>query len=344
MRHFALTCLGVLSAISAGSVAIAADPVAALKIIAGQLIDGPSVGESERVDYYVPKGFDPEAKHPLIFVISANAPLETRPVFLREYFAMRAKADIDGTVLVYLSLQERDLQEIRSNAALIERLYDRFTAGMNIDRDRVYVTGESGGGYMTFLMSCRMPEKLAAIAPSLHAVDTALLGSCERAAPLPVMIISGTADPGVPFEGASWPGEPAEWDDVRLLSAGEYVQYWRARNRLRSAPVETALDDPVTEVTRGKEIPSHIIRYSWTSEDGNDLVWLKVVGGGHMLPVWAGGKAADNSHNLDAETMAYIRSLGFDGPPDRGDTLNSDFDARGAIYDFLLSHSRRGRE
>jgi len=60
----------------------------------------------------------------------------------------------------------------------------------------------------------------------------------------------------------------------------------------------------------------------------NDIVWLKVVNGGHWLPTYANGKALDAS-DLD----------GFDGS--YMGTLNCDYMASTGIYDFLLSHSRK---
>jgi hypothetical protein len=56
--------------------------------------------------------------------------------------------------------------------------------------------------------------------------------------------------------------------------------YWKERNGISGDPVETALDNPVTEVFKGVPAPSHIIQYSWKSPKEKGIVWLKVVNGG----------------------------------------------------------------
>ncbi|MBN1832798.1 MAG: hypothetical protein JW896_11880 [Deltaproteobacteria bacterium] len=46
---------------------------------------------------------------------------------------------------------------------------------MNGDLDRIYTTGTSMGGPMTYTLSCYLPEKIAAIAPVLMQMGTALI-------------------------------------------------------------------------------------------------------------------------------------------------------------------------
>ncbi len=65
-----------------------------------------------------------------------------------------------------------------------------------IDTNRVYSTGHSNGGGFTYLLWAARGDQLAAIAPSAAMTTQSL----EKARPLPVIHIGGTADPLVKFE------------------------------------------------------------------------------------------------------------------------------------------------
>jgi len=296
-----------------------------------------------RVLYYIPKNFTLKAKHPLIFIIHGfNQPIET---IVSGYGTEQAKADADGTILVYPgstgSFEKRSLAwntrygsyskttfpevDKVDDIGFFSYLIDLFVSELNCDPDRVYVTGMSLGGAMTYTLSCYIPEKLAAIAPVIMQMGTRLAKQCTPAKPLPVMIINGTADPLVPNAGNNQ--DPAtEW--LPILSINDTISFWKIRNGITGSPTKTDLPNPVTEVFKGKETPSNIEKYVWSSPNGNEIIWLKVMNGGHWLPTYAGGKA------LDASNLG-----GFDGS--YMGNYNCDYDASGGIYDFLLSHTRK---
>jgi polyhydroxybutyrate depolymerase len=344
-RLFAtVVVLFIVYAIPLGGQPAKKDTFVELKYTVGQINDTEIEydGLKRRYLYYIPKNFNPKATHPLIFILHGfNQPVET---IISGYSAMQAEADADGTILIYPvatgSFEKRSLAwnthygtfantafpetEKVDDVGFISHLIDMFLDNMNVDPDGVYVTGTSLGGAMTYALSCYIPERLAAIAPVIMQVSTKIVDEFQKAKPLPVMIITGTADPLVSATG----NKGAEKDMLSIVSTEANIAYWKVRNEISSDPVETALVDKVTEVFKGVQTPSHIIRYSWKSATGNDIVWLKVVNGGHWLPTYADGKALDAS-NLN----------GFDGS-DMGN-LNCDYMASEGIYEFLLSHKRR---
>lgn len=83
--------------------------------------------------------------------------------------------------------------------ALVTALIDRLERDYCIDRQRIYVTGFSNGGYLSHLLGCVMGDRLAAIAP---VAGGDLLVACEPKRPLPVMIHHGVLDPVVPIDRA----------------------------------------------------------------------------------------------------------------------------------------------
>ena len=299
-------------------------------------------GLKRRYLYYIPKKFNSMAKHPLIFILHGfNQPVET---IVSGYSAMQAKAVADGTILIYPvatgSFEKRSLAwntrfgtfantafpetEGVDDVGFISHLIDMFLINMNVDPDRVYVTGTSLGGAMTYALSCYIPERLAAIAPVIMQVSTKIVDEFQKAKPLPIMIITGTADPLVSARG----NNGTEKDMLSIVSTDANITYWKVRNGISTNPEKKVLADRVTEVFKGVPTPSHIIRYRWKSATGNDIVWLKVVNGGHWLPTYADGKALDAS-NLNGFDGSYMGNL------------NCDYMASEGIYEFLLSHKKK---
>src|SRR4029077_16852178 len=55
--------------------------------------------------------------------------------------------------------------EVNGDVAFIGRLLDHLESTMCIDTARVFSTGMSNGAQMSSLLACRLPERIAAIAP-----------------------------------------------------------------------------------------------------------------------------------------------------------------------------------
>lgn len=275
--------------------------------------------------YYVPKNFSKDIKHPLILVLHGyNQPIDT---IISGYSSMHLKADTDGTVIVYPvatgSMEEENLAWNTKYGSLgnagkvndisyLAFLIDSFTAKMNCDSDRVYVTGTSMGGAMTYALSCYIPEKISAIAPVIMQMGTALIEKFNNAKPMPVMIINGSQDPLVPEWGLS--GER-----FGVVPMVDNIHYWKNRNKISTAAQVSNLPDLCEEITDKMPTPSKIRKYVWKGPNHNDMIWLNVINGGHWLPGYFDGKAIDPG--------TFELKMG---------TWNCDYDAAVAIYDFFM--------
>ncbi|MFM7167690.1 MAG: alpha/beta hydrolase-fold protein [Planctomycetaceae bacterium] len=93
-----------------------------------------------------------------------------------------------------LRRQVRDSDDI----AYFDALIDRLTQSHGADAERIYMTGGSNGGMMTFVYGVARAERLAAIAPVVAAMFTF---DTEPAVPLPILLINGGRDGEVPLEG-----------------------------------------------------------------------------------------------------------------------------------------------
>lgn len=83
------------------------------------------------------------------------------------------------------------------NVELLNALVEKIINGYNVDRQKVYLTGLSMGGYGTWALSIAYPEKFAAIAPVCGGGDTTKVHKIKD---IPAWVFHGAKDNAVPHE------------------------------------------------------------------------------------------------------------------------------------------------
>lgn len=129
------------------------------------------------------------------------------------------------------------------DVAFLFDLLDEVVARTCVDPDRIYLTGFSQGGYLSLVMACRQPERIAAVAPVAGLVD---IDVCDQSVPVPVLAIHGTADDIMSYDGVMAPKFSAvlgydEGPDVPAL-AGR----WAARNGCAEGQTTESVSDEWT--------------------------------------------------------------------------------------------------
>lgn len=104
---------------------------------------------------------------------------------------------------------------------LIEKLVDAGVA----DPGRVFAAGFSNGGGMAYRMACEGPGRLKAIG----VVSAALIMECAPSRPVSAMIVHGTADRSVPYNGG---GKRDFNDDRPFPPFQKAVDFWLKQDRL----------------------------------------------------------------------------------------------------------------
>lgn len=94
---------------------------------------------------------------------------------------------------------------VDDEAFLAEVIRDAV-ARFGLDADRVYLTGMSNGSIMIETFAARHPDLVRAIAGVAGTMDTARITVKGR---VPALIIHGTADGNVPFDGGDGPDGPS---------------------------------------------------------------------------------------------------------------------------------------
>ena len=145
-----------------------------------------------------------------------------------------------------------------------------------VDRDRVYVTGASNGGMMSFRVAMEASNLVAAAAP----VIANLPAPSECRGPsraVPVLIMNGTEDPLMPWNGGCVVNARCERGSV--LSTAETMDFWVDADAAATAPV--CEDLPDLDPEDGSTVT--VCRYPGGTA-GSEVVLYRVDGGGHSIP------------------------------------------------------------
>jgi len=148
----------------------------------------------------------------------------------------------------------------------------------NIDSNRVYVTGISNGGIMSFRLACELSNKIAAFAPVAASMPDNPAYDCRPTRQIAAMIIFGDNDPLIPFKGGDIT-LPLIGKRGKVIPVEESVKYWVANNKCNTSPAETHKNDFDDDTELDKKI------YSAANSNSEVQFWL-VIGGGHC---WPGG-------------------------------------------------------
>jgi polyhydroxybutyrate depolymerase len=163
------------------------------------------------------------------------------------------------------------------DVAFTNALIDHLEQTRCIDPTRIYSTGISNGAGMSALLGCRIPNRLAAIAP---VAGVNLVAGCPKGTPMSVLAFHGSADPVVAYRGAR-----SSFAGIPVVAVPKSVATWAKRAGCGSTPT-------ISKVTR------HVQRTSYGGcTTGTDVELYTVIGGGHT---WPGSSI--NLANLGATT------------------------------------------
>jgi len=149
-----------------------------------------------------------------------------------------------------------------------DHLIDSLAAEYNIDTSRIYSTGFSNGGFMSFLLACQLSDRIAAIASVSGSMTPETYSGCSSLRPMPILQIHGTSDDVIPYGGLSY-----------TRPVGEVIDYWVAHNDCDDPAIITPLPDVFPGDGSTVEQYAHL-----DGTDGVTVEHLKIIGGGHDWP------------------------------------------------------------
>lgn len=169
----------------------------------------------------------------------------------------------------------------------ISQLIDRINTSYSVDQNRIYSTGMSNGGFMSFELACQLSNRITAIASVTGSMLSSKFALCNPTHPIPVMQIHGTMDGTIPYEG-----------NFAFSSIDSLVSFWRTQNQCNPSAEFEAVPNIVISDNCTAE------HYTWNSNTSiSSVEFYKVIGGGHS---WPGAIVNINTTNMDFSASKEI--------------------------------------
>ena len=257
--------------------ALAADPLAP-----GDHTRTLSVGQLERkFVVHVPPRHDPKQPTPVVLAFhgaGSNARQTIRMTGLSD------KADAAGFLAVYPEgtgrfstwnggsccgyAQRNGVDDV----AFVRAILDDLASVATIDGKRVFATGISNGGILSYHLASELSDRIAAIAP----VSGTMGGeTCHPGRPVSVMHFHGTDDEFVPYVGGRGQKSLA---GIRFTSVEHSIRSWVKADKCPDKPVVVELPNTSGDgilVTRSTYGPG---------DEGTEVILYSIKGGGHTWP------------------------------------------------------------
>lgn len=269
---------------------------------------------------YVPPALKPGS--PLLLVFHGGGQ-DAKDLRIATGFEFDLLADKYGFVAVYPDGINRGWNACRRSAlrnprsvddiAFIQSIIAHQAVTNGIDKKRVFATGHSNGGAISYRLALEHPEEIAGVAAISSSLPASSDMGCKaKNIPIPMMIINGTADPVNPYRGgannrriaagrdpvggmANAMGGVGGMNDqmaggqsapiaagVRnrgpVLSTLATAEYFAKLNGQEGAPERVILDHVNPQDTTSVE------KLSWTAAGKPSVILYSIIGGGHLVP------------------------------------------------------------
>ena len=154
---------------------------------------------------------------------------------------------------------------------------DTLVSDLGIDPGRVFAAGSSRGGFMAFRLALEAPSRFRAVAAVSANVHTPDNFKCKPAqnGTSSVMIMNGTADPLVPFDGGYVSLFGFSYKYGKVMSSQASAQYFADLNRIGDMPATNR-----TQMRDGNQVDEVL----WRSDSKVEVELVAIHGGGHGIP------------------------------------------------------------
>jgi polyhydroxybutyrate depolymerase len=233
---------------------------------------------------HLPPGYKKEEPLPMVMVFHGGGGNSRQ---IQRYMGMDAIADCENFIAVYpngIGKQWNDGRDFKASvsanddAQFVSQLLDSMQKNYAIDKKRVFATGISNGGFFSIYLSYKLGHRLLAVAPVCASIPEKIYPFFYPAQPINVMIMNGTGDPLVPYNGGAV-GNSRMGDRGRCTATDSTLQRYMSINKTSPTPLIEEIPD------RNKRDGCIATSYTYTGGRNDTRVCLvKIKNGGHTLP------------------------------------------------------------
>ncbi len=258
-----------------------------------------SAGYDREYLLHVPRSYDRTRPTPLVISMHGGA---MWPAAQKETSRWNELAEREGFIVVYPSGIRGDGPRHwdadggpgqPADVQFISELIDTLRTRYNIDSTRIYANGLSNGAGMTFVLSCELSDRIAAVG-LVAAAHFLPFSWCADRRPVPMIAFHGTADLHVRYHGGK-----AWMAPYTFPSIPAWTKQWAERNRCAPSAGDSVVAPDVTR------------RAYAGCADGAAVVLYTIAGGGHTwpgggpLPEWFAGRTS-SSIDATSEMWAFF--------------------------------------
>lgn len=253
---------------------------------------------------YTPVSLSQNAEAPVVLAFHGGG---VNAASMVEFSGLSTKADQASFLLVYPSGSGRVDRFLTWNGGnccgyakkyniddvgFVDAMLDDLAEQLPIDQRRIYATGMSNGGVMSYRLADRLSHRIAAIAPVAGVTGSETVAPKR---PVPICHFHGTADDFVRWDGGVGEKSLSRTD---FLSVDHTINIWKNANQCTDAPAVTIIHDgaddqmPIDKQVYSGDAPIHLYRiegggHTWpgripqleklgpstTTISANDLIW-----------------------------------------------------------------------
>lgn len=233
-------------------------------------------GKKRVYTVHAPPGYTRTEKLPLVI---AMHPYPADGAAAATISGLSAKADKENFLVAYPDGLNQGFNALiccgtEDDVGFIRTMTERLTGTWNADPDRVYATGISNGGDMSYKLAVELPGTFAAIAP----VSGGYLGTdAAKSSYMPKTPVSV-----ITFIGGL---------DEHYEGMDEGITAWQKRLSCKK--------------DRPEELKNKIKKTTADCRDGSDVVVYRLPDMGHSWPGGAGGSMSDRDAGINATDLMW---------------------------------------
>ena len=187
------------------------------------------IHDEKNRQFFIYQGSSYSGNAPILFVLHGYT---SRALWIMNYSGFQSIADEFGFLVIYpqgtllpssgqthWNVGGWTTSSTTDDVSFINSLINFIDDEYSIDPKRIYSTGMSNGGYMSYKLACDLSSKIAAVVSVTGSMTIQTVDGCNPSHPTSVAQIHGLQDSVVSYYGNAW-SKPIE----------EVMEYWANYN------------------------------------------------------------------------------------------------------------------
>lgn len=253
-------------------------------------IDGTITVDGIEREYilHLPNGYESSIENlPLVMVFHGGGGNAGQ---MKNHTKFNKLADKESFVVVYPNAVDKNwsdgrigekLPMQRDDVKFISMLIDTLTGRYKINPKRVFSTGISNGGFFSIYLAYKLSDKILSIAPVTANIPENLAGEFRPEYPVSMLLINGTKDPLVKYDGGAVGFGEDGFGRGESVSTDRTIAIWTQNDQCTPPPEVKEIDN------KNWADKCKATKYIYNNCAGEtEVILVKIDGGGHT---WPGG-------------------------------------------------------